>query len=139
MRHYCPMKHLIARIFAFCLMALPAAADDSAALRDAFRFAEVGDWAGAQAAVASAGEIARDVVEWRRLRAGEGDLGEYEAFRVRRKDWPGLRHKPTPPRSVRSLYSQGRLKTAWLPHLRNLKRRCPLGRLWCGRRSTQSA
>jgi soluble lytic murein transglycosylase len=84
------MMQLIASIFAFCLMALPAAADDSAALRDAFRFAEVGDWAGAQAAVASAGDIARDVVEWRRLRAGKGDLGEYEAFLVRRKDWPGL-------------------------------------------------
>ena len=84
------MKHLIARIFAFCLMALPAAADDSAALRNAFRFAEAGDWTGAQAAVADAGDIARDVVEWRRLRAGEGDLGEYEAFLVRRKDWPGL-------------------------------------------------
>jgi soluble lytic murein transglycosylase len=84
------MTQMIARIFALCLMILPVMADDSIALRDAFRFAEAGDWDGAQAVVASAGQIARDVVEWRRLRAGKGDLGQYEAFLVRRADWPGM-------------------------------------------------
>lgn len=34
--------------------------------------------------------IARDIVEWQRLRAGDGLLGDYESFLARRPDWPGL-------------------------------------------------
>jgi soluble lytic murein transglycosylase len=84
------MMHMIARIFFLCLMVLPAMADDADDLRAAFRLAGGGDWVGAQEAVAGAGDIAGDVVEWQRLRAGEGDLGDYEAFLARRSDWPGL-------------------------------------------------
>lgn len=31
-----------------------------------------------------------DIIEWQRLRAAQGMLGEYEAFPTRRPDWPGL-------------------------------------------------
>ncbi len=48
------------------------------------------DWAGAGAAVQPAGAVAADIVEWQRLRAGEGTLSDYEAFLARRADWPGL-------------------------------------------------
>ncbi len=34
--------------------------------------------------------MGRDVIEWQRLRAGDGTLGEYEDFLARRPDWPGL-------------------------------------------------
>lgn len=61
------------------------AADD---LRAALGFAAGRDWDQALA-VAPAG-VARDVIEWQRLRAGEGLLGEYEAFLTRRADWPGM-------------------------------------------------
>lgn len=48
------------------------------------------DWPAALAAVAPAGPVAADIIEWMRLRAGEGTLTEYEAFLQRRPDWPGL-------------------------------------------------
>lgn len=46
------------------------------------------DWAGARNA--AEGALAQDLVEWLRLRSGEGKLGEYEQFLARRPDWPGL-------------------------------------------------
>jgi soluble lytic murein transglycosylase len=68
--------------------AAPALADEAAALRSALRLAAADDWAGA--AAAAQGPIARDLVEWQKLRSGDGTLGEYEAFLARRADWPGL-------------------------------------------------
>ncbi len=66
----------------------PAGADEAGALRAALMDVGARDWAGAQAA--AQGAIAQDIVEWHRLRAGEGLLGDYEAFLQRRADWPGL-------------------------------------------------
>ena len=86
MRHIEAMKAII--LAAMLLFALPAMADDATNLRDAMRLVAGQDWAGAQAA--ATGDIARDIVEWHRLRAGEGRLGEYEAFLARRATWPGL-------------------------------------------------
>ena len=57
-------------------------------MRTALDLAAGKDWDGALA-VAPAG-VGQDVVEWQRLRAGEGKLGEYEAFLDRHPDWPGL-------------------------------------------------
>ncbi len=70
------------------LLPWPAQADQASALRAAL--ADVGreDWAGAQAA--AQGPIAQDIVEWNRLRAGDGTLTDYEQFLARRPDWPGL-------------------------------------------------
>ncbi|MEX5730075.1 soluble lytic murein transglycosylase [Rhodovulum iodosum] len=36
------------------------------------------------------GQVARDIVEWRFLRAGEGSFADYSAFLSRNGDWPGL-------------------------------------------------
>lgn len=57
-------------------------------MRSAQTLAANGDWAAALA-VAPSG-VGRDLVEWQRLRAGDGLLTEYEAFLKRRPDWPGL-------------------------------------------------
>lgn len=59
-------------------------------LRAALDLVSRKDWAGAQAAAEPLGPVARDLVEWNRLRSGEGLLGDYEAFLKRRADWPGL-------------------------------------------------
>lgn len=67
---------------------LPAFADEAAALRKALDLGARGQW-GAALVAAPAG-VARDVVLWSKLRAGEGNLGEYEDFLRRRADWPGL-------------------------------------------------
>ncbi len=77
-----------ALVLALCLFAAPLLADDAANLRTALRLAAAQDWPGAQSA--ATGDIARDIVEWHRLRAGDGRLGEYEAFLARRATWPGL-------------------------------------------------
>lgn len=70
------------------LQTLPAGADTTQAMRTALELAAGKDWNGALA-VAPSG-VGRDVIEWQRLRAGDGRLGEYEEFLQRRPDWPGL-------------------------------------------------
>lgn len=72
-----------------------AGAQDAPALAAALDRVAVRDWDGAFAAADRAGpdgqpEIARDIVDWHRLRAGEGDFADYPAFLARRADWPGL-------------------------------------------------
>lgn len=81
-------RHIGALLLAAALLGMPAAADTTQALRTALDVARGGDWDGALA-VAPRG-VGRDIVEWQRLRAGEGRLGEYEDFLARRPDWPGL-------------------------------------------------
>ena len=66
----------------------PAHADDTAAMRAVLDRLSARDWQGATAVAPN--EVARDLVDWTRLRAGDGLLGEYEAFLARRPDWPGL-------------------------------------------------
>ena len=66
----------------------PVQAGEVAGLRTALAAAGAEDWAAATAA--AEGQVSDDIVEWLRLRSGEGLLGEYEAFLQRRPDWPGL-------------------------------------------------
>jgi len=73
---------------ALAVLANPGAADTTQAMRTALDLASGKDWDGALA-VAPSG-VGRDVIEWQRLRAGDGRLGEYEDFLKRRPDWPGL-------------------------------------------------
>lgn len=70
------------------LQATHARADEVQAMRTALELGRGGDWDGALS-VAPKG-AGRDVIDWQRLRAGEGRLGDYEAFLARRPDWPGL-------------------------------------------------
>ena len=75
------------------LGAAPALAYDAKeinALQAAQTLASHLDWEGAGAAALAAGPVGADVIEWQRLRAGDGLLGDYEAFLARRPDWPGL-------------------------------------------------
>jgi soluble lytic murein transglycosylase len=82
-------KNMIrALVLAFAVHANPGTADTSLAMRTALDLASGKDWDGALA-VAPSG-VGRDVIEWQRLRAGNGRLGEYEEFLARRPDWPGL-------------------------------------------------
>jgi soluble lytic murein transglycosylase len=79
---------LRAALLALCLFALPARADDAEALRAALDLAATRDWDAALSAAPDG--VGRDVIDWQRLRAGEGSLAEYEAFLSRNPDWPGL-------------------------------------------------
>ncbi|MEM8591070.1 MAG: transglycosylase SLT domain-containing protein [Pseudomonadota bacterium] len=74
------------------VLALPslAVAQEAAALKRALAAQAAGDWARAVAEARGAGPLARDVIEWHRLRAREGTFTEARAFLERRADWPGL-------------------------------------------------
>lgn len=60
---------------------------------DAVRLAGDEDWFAARGvAVGQAQDaVTVDLVEWLRLRAGEGTFADYRAFGTKRPDWPGLR------------------------------------------------
>ena len=47
-------------------------------------------WDAAYQIVGAADPVARDVLTWLRLRAGDADFADYQAFIAARQDWPGL-------------------------------------------------
>lgn len=49
-----------------------------------------GRWQDALDSAARGGQVARDVIEWHRLRAGRGDAAAVTDFLARNGDWPGL-------------------------------------------------
>ena len=59
------------------------------ALAEALETGADGDWAAAEALVAGADPVTRDIVLWRKLRAGKGDYSEYRTYVTRRPLWPG--------------------------------------------------
>jgi soluble lytic murein transglycosylase len=66
----------------------PVQADETQVMRRVLDRISAKDWAGATAIAPH--DVARDLVVWSQLRAGDGLLGDYEAFLARRPDWPGL-------------------------------------------------
>ncbi len=73
---------------ALAIAPAPVRADSVQALRTALELAAGEDWDGALAVVPAG--VGRDVIEWQRLRAGDGRLADYEGFVKRHPDWPGL-------------------------------------------------
>jgi soluble lytic murein transglycosylase len=71
--------------------ALPVTGDGG--LRRALAQGRAGNWAQAAATAAAAGPVAVAVVEWHRLRAGEGDWRDVARFAAAHPDWPGLAQK----------------------------------------------
>ena len=92
MSSFCPnrLRHGLRLVALGLLLASPwpVQAGEVAGLRTALAAAGAEDWAAATAA--AEGQVSDDIVDWLRLRSGEGQLGEYEAFLQRRPDWPGL-------------------------------------------------
>lgn len=83
-------RPIVALALALLSPSQPARADEAASLKAALSEAAAQDWEGAAMLAQSAGPVGQDIVDWQILRAGEGLLGEYEDFLVRRPDWPGL-------------------------------------------------
>ena len=90
MIRFAPIFRQLMLVAALLGASSPAMADEAAALRAALDLAVAQDWPAAQSAAADAGAVGADVIEWQRLRAAQGMLGDYEAFLARRPDWPGL-------------------------------------------------
>ncbi|MGP1355712.1 MAG: lytic transglycosylase domain-containing protein, partial [Roseicyclus sp.] len=79
-------------LLATCLFLWPAAVlADAEALGRAIDAALRGDAAVVSEAVARLDDpIARDLVEWTRLRRGGAEFADYVTFLERNPDWPGL-------------------------------------------------
>lgn len=82
-----PVRPFIA---ALTLWALPAIALASGALERAIASAAQGAWSRALSQASEAGPVARDIIQWQRLRAKQGTFSETRAFLARNPDWPGL-------------------------------------------------
>ncbi len=81
---------LLAAVVAVAIPTHALPADDVAVARQAFALADQGNWDDALVRARNAGPIAADVVQWERLRAGEGSFDEYLDFVSRNADWPGM-------------------------------------------------
>ncbi len=71
-------------------VARPADLMQGRQLREALGMARQGGWDGALSVAADQGQVAADIIEWQRLRSGDGSFAEYRAFLARNADWPGL-------------------------------------------------
>ncbi|WP_187429359.1 lytic transglycosylase domain-containing protein [Roseobacter fucihabitans] len=69
--------------------AMPSLAERPRPLAWAMDAVRSGDWQTAAKAAARDGDVAADVVEWSRLRAGRGTYDDVMTFLNRRPDWPG--------------------------------------------------
>lgn len=90
------MKPGFRALLASCAVALGAAfpalarADDLPGLRDALQAASARNWALAESTARRTGPMAQALVDWQRLRAGQGVFAEYLAFAGAHADWPGM-------------------------------------------------
>lgn len=84
------MTRLLTAMMLVCTVAFAAAAEQRPRplgwAMDALRN---GNWETARMIAARDGEVAADVIEWHRLRAGRGTYAEVRDFLARRSDWPG--------------------------------------------------
>ena len=71
----------------FCL---PAAAQQGKLLTAAMEAMRSEKWQEAAESAGPEAGIARDIIEWHRLREGMGSAADVMAFLAQRPDWPGL-------------------------------------------------
>jgi soluble lytic murein transglycosylase len=70
-------------------LAAPAVAERPRPLGWAMDAMRAGNWENAALIAQRDGDIAADIIEWHRLRAGLGEYSDVTAFLNRRTDWPG--------------------------------------------------
>ena len=84
------MFRLIFLVLLSLVLSQGARAQNARPLTEALAAIRAKDWTAAEQAVRRQGDVAKDIVEWHRLRAGIGSSREAAAFVQRRPDWPGL-------------------------------------------------
>ena len=86
------MRVLLYLVVSLCFATSAPAqdADALASLRAAYAAQAKGNWDAALNLAAPAGQVAVDLIQWDRLRAGRGQFSEAITFLKRRPDWPGL-------------------------------------------------
>ena len=85
------VTRLATALFIFCAIPAAATTAQDGKIADALAAVAQRDYALArELAVASRDRTAIDIVDWHRLRAGEGSWRDYQDFLTRNPDWPGL-------------------------------------------------
>ena len=87
------MKFWILAVFMLAVSPVRAQSpqEDGAQFASAIEAVVVSDWETAQARAALVSDpIALEIIDWYRLRAGDGTFAEYELFLTENADWPGL-------------------------------------------------
>ena len=74
------------------LTVMPAHAERPRPLGWALDAMEKGDWEAAAQIAEKDGPVAADIIEWARLRDGQGSFADVQSFLKRRPDWPGERY-----------------------------------------------
>ena len=77
-------------VFLYLLVTAVAVSAQERALERAFSAMNAGEWDIALRVAEQDGLVARDVIEWHRLRASKGNVEDALAFLSRNSDWPGL-------------------------------------------------
>jgi len=83
------LRAIILFVVCSCLSP-PVSADETGQLRRAFSEMKDGKWTVALNVAGRRASVARDIIVWHWLRAGQGTAGDVEVFLSRRPDWPGL-------------------------------------------------
>ena len=83
------MYTFLAALFAG-ILGVSATHAQQAPLDPVMKHIRADEWDAAYVAARAISPVASDIVTWRHLRAGEGDLGDYLAFLTQNPDWPGL-------------------------------------------------
>ncbi|MFG6517358.1 transglycosylase SLT domain-containing protein [Sulfitobacter sp. 1A13496] len=83
------MTRLMAILMSVFVLTVPAEAQRPRPLGWAMDAMRSGNWDAAAALAARDGQVAADVIEWHRLRAGRGTYTQARDFLNRRPDWPG--------------------------------------------------
>lgn len=84
------MTRYLTVLLLVCAMALPASAERPRPLGWGLDAMRGGNFDTAETIAARDGIVARDVIVWHRLRAGQGDFAQITDFLDRRPDWPGM-------------------------------------------------
>lgn len=83
------MTRALVTLILVLTLAVPALAERPRPLGWAMDAVRAGNWDNAALIAGRDGAVAKDIVEWHRLRAGLGTYAEVTAFLKRRPDWPG--------------------------------------------------
>ena len=83
------MRRLLVALI-FSIIGCSVSAAEPAPLVPVMEHIRADEWDAAYVAARRISPVARDIVTWRQLRAGEGDLADYLNFLDRNANWPGL-------------------------------------------------
>ncbi|KIN65443.1 Transglycosylase, Slt family protein [Sulfitobacter noctilucae] len=83
------MTRILTALLLVFVTALPSLAERPRPLGWAIEAMRQGNWDSARQLAARDGQVAADVIEWHRLRAGRGTFEQVQTFLERRPDWPG--------------------------------------------------